>query len=260
MLYNKGDQWQVPDNVALSGPGEMQAYYVIMRLPGAQKEEFLLMLPFVPNGRRNMVAWLGARSDAPNYGKAVTIAFSKGSSIYGPSQVEAAINQDPTVSAQKTLWNTSGSTVIMGNLLVVPIAQALLYVQPLYLQAEQTPVPELKEVVVFYQSPEAGGSQVVAMQPTLRDALIQIFGSAPAIGPSSTPSPSPSTGPSGSPSPTPTGTPGPGQVSAQARALINKANTDFEAAQTALKAGDFAEYGRQIAALKATLSQLQTLQ
>jgi uncharacterized protein len=95
----------------------MQAYYVIMRLPGQQKEEFLLMLPFVPNGRSNMVSWLGARSDAPNYGKAVSIVFSKSSNIYGPSQVEAAINQDPKVSSQLTLWNQSGSAAIMDNLL-----------------------------------------------------------------------------------------------------------------------------------------------
>jgi uncharacterized membrane protein (UPF0182 family) len=262
VLYNKGDQWQVPDNVALSGPGEMQAYYVIMRLPGQQKEEFLLMLPFVPNGRSNMVSWLGARSDAPNYGKAVSIVFSKSSNIYGPSQVEAAINQDPKVSSQLTLWNQSGSTAIMGNLLVVPVSKALLYVQPLYLQAEQTKLPQLKEVIVFYQAPEGasgGASQAVAMEPTLGQSLADIFGSAPPVGP--TPSPTPSASPGGpTPTPTPTGTSAPGQVSAQARALIQQANKEFEAAQAALKAGNFAEYGRQVDALKATLSKLQTLQ
>ena len=262
VLYNKGDQWQVPDNVSLSGPGEMQAYYVIMRLPGEPKEEFLLMLPFVPNGRSNMVSWLGARSDAPNYGKAVSITFSKSSNIYGPSQVEAAINQDPKVSAQLTLWNQSGSTAIMGNLLVVPIEKALLYVQPLYLQAEQTKLPQLKEVIVFYQSPEGGSggaSQAVAMEPTLSQALTDVFGSAPPVGP--TPSPSPSPSPSGpTPTPSPTGTSAPGQISAQARTLIQQANTEFEAAQAALRAGDFAEYGRQVNALKATLSKLQALQ
>lgn len=251
VLYNKGDQWQVPDSVALSGPGEMAAYYVIMRLPTEQSEEFLLMLPFVPNGRKNMVAWLGARSDPPNYGKAVTIVFPKGSNIYGPSQVEAAINQDPKVSAQLTLWNQSGSSALMGNLLVVPIEKSLLYVQPLYLQAEATKLPQLKQVIVFYQS-SAGASgessQQVAMQPTLGEALTEVFGSAPPVGP--TPSPSPSPSPSGSP----------GTVSAQVRALIEKANTQFEQAQTALKAGDFAAYGKYIAELQATLKQLQQLQ
>ena len=100
---------QIPDNVSLSGPGPMQAYYVIMKLPGATKEEFLLMLPFVPNGRSNMIAWLGARSDVPDYGKALNFVFSKSTTVFGPSQVEATINQDPEISAQRTLWGQQGS-------------------------------------------------------------------------------------------------------------------------------------------------------
>ena len=125
LLYNKGDQWQIPDNVSLSGPGPMQAYYVIMKLPGADNEEFLLMLPFVPNGRSNMISWLGARSDVPDYGKALNFIFSKSTVVFGPSQVEATINQDPEISAQRTLWGQQGSQVIMGNLLVVPIEDSL---------------------------------------------------------------------------------------------------------------------------------------
>ena len=94
VFYHKGDQWQIPDNVELSGPNnQMAAYYVIMRLPEANKEEFLLMLPFVPNGRSNMISWLGARCDPPNYGKAVNFQFSKSTTVYGPSQVEAAVNR-----------------------------------------------------------------------------------------------------------------------------------------------------------------------
>ena len=94
------------------------------------------MLPFVPNGRQNMIAWLGARSDLPDYGKAVSFVFSESPTVYGPSQVEAAINQDPEISAQRTLWGQQGSQVIFGNLLVVPIEDSLLYVQPLYLQSD----------------------------------------------------------------------------------------------------------------------------
>ena len=131
VLYNKGDQWAIPDNVSLSGPGRMDAYYVIMKLPGAPKEEFLLMLPFVPNGRQNMISWLGARSDLPDYGKSLNYIFSKSYTVFGPSQVEATINQDPDISSQRTLWGQQGSQVIMGNLLVVPIEDSLLYVQPL---------------------------------------------------------------------------------------------------------------------------------
>ena len=176
VLYNKGDQWGIPDNVSLSGPGRMDAYYVIMKLPGAPKEEFLLMLPFVPNGRQNMISWLGARSDLPDYGKSLNYIFSKSYTVFGPSQVEATINQDPDISSQRTLWGQQGSQVIMGNLLVVPIEDSLLYVQPLYLQSTQTQLPQLKRVIVFYRAPAPAGGQgnaeqVVAMKPTLSEAL-----------------------------------------------------------------------------------------
>jgi len=259
VLYNKGDQWQIPDNVSLSGPGRMDAYYVIMKLPGNPKEEFLLMLPFVPNGRQNMISWLGARSDLPSYGHALNYVFSSSYTVFGPSQVEATINQDPTISAQKTLWGQQGSEVIMGNLLVTPIEDSLLYVQPLYLQSTSTQLPQLRRVIVFYRAPAPAGGQgnaeqVVAMEPTLGEALAAAFGSSFNPGTSSggttpTPGPTPSPGTGG----------GTGPVSAQAKALILQANQQFEAAQTALKAGDFAEYGRQIELLKQSLSQLQTL-
>jgi uncharacterized membrane protein (UPF0182 family) len=257
VLYNKGDQWQIPEGVALSGAGPMSPYYVIMKLPGAAQEEFLLMLPFVPNGRDNMVSWLGAESDPPNYGKAVNFLFGKSTTVYGPAQVEAAINQDASVSAQRTLWDQAGSTVIMGNLVVVPIEQTLLYVQPLFLQSQQTKLPQLKRVIVFYRAPstdgtQGGGRQVVSMQPTLAAALNEIFG--PGTGGPGTPTTGPTTGPG-----TPTTPPGPGGLSAQARQLIAQADQQFNAAVKAQRAGDWAEYGRQIQLLQQTLSQLQQL-
>jgi uncharacterized membrane protein (UPF0182 family) len=268
VLYNKGDQWGIPDNVSLSGPGRMDAYYVIMKLPGSPKEEFLLMLPFVPNGRQNMISWLGARSDLPDYGKSLNYVFSKSYTVFGPSQVEATINQDPDISSQRTLWGQQGSQVIMGNLLVVPIEDSLLYVQPLYLESTQTQLPQLKRVIVFYRAPAPAGGQgnaeqVVAMKPTLSEALLAAFGQSFLPGNES--------GGTGAGSGTGGGTTGgttgggtaggaTGTVSAQARALIARANTQFDAAQKALKAGDFAEYGRQIDSLKQTLGDLQTLQ
>jgi uncharacterized membrane protein (UPF0182 family) len=252
VLYNKGDQWQIPEGVALSGAGPMDPYYVILKLPGATQEEFLLMVPFVPNGRDNMVSWLGAESDPPNYGKAVNFVFGKSTTVYGPAQVEAAINQDATVSSQRTLWDQAGSTVIMGNLVIVPIEQTLLYVQPLFLQSQQTKLPQLKRVIVFYRAPstdgsQGGGRQVVSMQPTLSAALAEIFGAAP-----TTPT-------TGGPTPPPNTTPGTGGLSAQARQLIAQADQQFKAAVTAQRAGDWAEYGRQIQLLQQTLSQLQQL-
>ncbi len=260
ILYNKGDQWAIPSNVSLSGPGPMSPYYVIMRLPGAPKEEFLLMLPFVPNGRSNMISWLGARSDAPNYGKSLNYVFSKSTTVFGPSQVEATINQDPDISSQRTLWGQQGSQVIMGNLLVVPVEDSLLYVQPLYLQSTQnaqTQLPQLKRVIVFYRAPapangQGNAQQVVAMQPTLGQALTAAFGQNLASGNAQSGTTSGTTGTGGT-----TGTTG--VVSAQARALIARANTEFSAAQSALKAGNFAEYGRQIRALQQTLGSLQAL-
>ncbi len=257
VLYNKGDQWAIPENVALSGAGPMQPYYVIMKLPGAAKEEFLLMLPFVPNGRQNMISWLGARSDLPDYGKSLNFVFSKSTTVFGPSQVEATVNTDPDISAQRTLWGQQGSQVIMGNLLVVPIEDSLLYVQPLYLQSTQTQLPQLKRVIVFYRAPAPAGGQgnaqqVVAMRPTLAEALTAAF---EGFNPGNT---SGGTGTGG------TGTGGTGgtggvTINAQARTLIAQASAEFDAAQKALQAGDFAGYGRQIKALQQTLRDLQTL-
>ena len=110
-LYNKGNQWQIPTGTSLSAPtGQMEPYYVIMRLPGQTRDEFVQILPFVPNGRQNMIGWLAAQSDMPNYGRAVSFAFPNGATVYGPTQVEAAVNQDPTVSQQLTLWGSKVRT------------------------------------------------------------------------------------------------------------------------------------------------------
>jgi len=265
VLYNKGDQWQIPENVSLNDNGPMSAFYVIMRLPGSEKEEFLLILPFTPNGRPNMISWLGARSDGADYGKSVVYQFSESTSVFGPAQVEAAINQDPTISAQRSLWDQQGSRVILGNLIVVPIEDSLLYVQPLYLVGEQTQLPQLKRVIVFYRSPGGTGErndaeQLVVMAPTLREALTQAFGEAPPIGP---PVPGGGTGGTGTGG-TGAGTGGTGGtgagLSTRALELIQQANAQFEAAQQAQKAGAWAEYGRQIEALQQTLNQLQQLQ
>jgi hypothetical protein len=125
----------------------MQPYYTIMRLPGEPREEFILMLPMVPNNRDNMIAWLAARCDGVNYGKVIEFAFSKEKLVYGPAQIEARIDQDTTISQQLSLWNQIGSRVIRGNLLVIPIDDALLYVEPLYLSAESRQLPELKRLI-----------------------------------------------------------------------------------------------------------------
>jgi uncharacterized membrane protein (UPF0182 family) len=259
ILYNKGDQWAIPEDVSTTVGGRMDSYYVIMRLPEETDEEFLQMLPFVPNGRKNMISWLAARSDEPQYGSKLNILFSRSTTVFGPNQVESAINQDPEISAQRTLWGQQGSEVILGNLLVIPIDESLLYVQPLYLQSEQTQLPQMKRVIVFYRAPEPEGGdanarQVVAMRPTLGEALIAAFGETFDTGNESGGTDAGTGGTGGA-----TGGQA-GDLSAEARELIARANREFGAAQTALQAGDFAEYGRRIDALEQALDELQRLQ
>jgi uncharacterized membrane protein (UPF0182 family) len=140
-----------------------------MKLPKVEKAEFVLLLPFVPMGKDNMISWLAARSDAPNYGSLVLYQFPKQKLIYGPRQIEARIDQDPEISKQITLWSQSGSRVVRGNLLVIPIGNSLVYVEPLYLQAESSQLPELKQVIVAYDNR-------IAMEKTLPESLLAVFG------------------------------------------------------------------------------------
>ncbi|HEY9826565.1 MAG TPA: UPF0182 family protein, partial [Stenomitos sp.] len=141
VFYNREDQWQIPMEVYGDRPRQVDPYYVISRLPTVPYEEFLLLLPFTPQARTNLIAWLAARSDGENYGKLLLYTFPKQRLIYGPAQIEARINQDPSISQQISLWNRQGSRAIQGNLLVIPIQQSLLYVEPLYLEATQNKLP-----------------------------------------------------------------------------------------------------------------------
>lgn len=147
VFYNKEDLWNFPREAHKGRTGTMQPYYTIMRLPGEAREEFILMLPMVPNNRDNMIAWLAARCDGEHYGKVIEFTFPKEKLIYGPAQIEARIDQDTTISQQLSLWNQAGSRVIRGNLLVIPIEDTLLYVEPLYLSAESRQLPELKRLI-----------------------------------------------------------------------------------------------------------------
>ena len=177
----------------------------------------------------------------------MSFEFPASLNVYGPAQVEAAINQDPVISSQRTLWGQQGSHVIFGNLLTVPIQNSLLYVQPLYLQSATTALPQFQRVIVFYRSPSAtpdlpsGQQQNVVMAPTLGEALALIFGGAPP----------PGTQPGASRAPAPVTT-------AATAALIAKANAQYAAAQAALRRGDLAAFGRQIQALGRTLARLKT--
>jgi len=171
VFYNKEDLWNIPRKAGL-GQGseqEMQPYYTIMRLPDGKKEEFVVLLPCTPSRKDNMSAWMAGRCDAPHYGEAVVYVFPKQKLVYGPRQIEARIDQEAEISKQLSLWNQRGSQVIRGNLLAIPIEKSILYVEPLYLAAEKSQLPELKRVIVSF-----GNS--LAMEENLELALQKVFG------------------------------------------------------------------------------------
>jgi uncharacterized membrane protein (UPF0182 family) len=169
VFYNKEDLWSIPVVHGVRGDRSMEPYYLILRLPGEPKEEFVLLIPFNPSKRDNLSAWLAARSDPPHYGKLVVYNFPKQKLIYGPRQIEARIDQDSFISQQLSLWNQRGSQVIRGNLLVIPIERSLVYVEPLYIAAEKGRLPELKRVIV-------GFGDRIAMEETLEGAIARVFG------------------------------------------------------------------------------------
>lgn len=168
VFYNREDQWQVPNEIYGSKSQLVEPYYLIMKLPTASTEEFILLLPFTPTQRTNLIAWLAARSDGEQYGKLLLYEFPKQQLVYGTEQMEALINQDPVISQQISLWNRQGSRAIQGNLLVIPIERSLLYVEPLYLEAEQNSLPTLVRVIVAYENR-------IVMAETLEQALQAIF-------------------------------------------------------------------------------------
>jgi len=232
VFYNKEDLWSIPRQHIEGAEREMEPYYTIMRLPGEKGEEFVLLSPFNPSKKDNMIAWLAARSDGEHYGKLIVYNFPKQRLIYGPRQIEARIDQDPVISQQLTLWNQRGSQVIRGSMLAIPIEKSLLYVQPLYLAAEKGSLPELKRVIV------SSGNQI-AMDETLEVSLAKLVGlGAPAR---------PVTAEA-----TPTTPLAPGT-----RNLVDQAWQQYGRAQDYLRQGNFAAYGEEMKRLEGTLKSLR---
>lgn len=185
VFYNKEDLWTIPNEVYLDRTVPMAPYYVIMRLPGEPEEEFVLIRPYTPPNKNNMITWLAARSDGEHYGKLLALRYPKDRLVFGPMQVEARIDQDPAISEQLTLWGQAGSEVLRGNMIVIPVGQSNLYVEPIYLQAEAGRLPEMKRVVL------ASGNRVV-MEPTVEAGLARLFGpEAEAAAPETPPAASP---------------------------------------------------------------------
>jgi uncharacterized membrane protein (UPF0182 family) len=171
VFYNREDLWVPPQEKYEGAVNPMDPYYMLMKLPGSGQLEYLIMTPFTPQKRDNMIAWLAARCDFPDYGKMLFYELPKDKLIFGPNQISAMIDQSTTISQQLTLWDQKGSGVIRGKLIVIPIENSFLYVVPLYLKAEGTNFPQLKRVIV------ATGDKVV-MEPTLDEALSSLFGTA----------------------------------------------------------------------------------
>lgn len=246
-FFRNDDQWTVPAGQTNEQSLPSEAYYVIMRMPGEAEPEFLLLQPMVPTSRPNMIAWVAARNDAPNYGGVRVYRFPADTTVFGPAQIEARIDQDPKISAQVTLWDQSGSRVIRGNLIVVPIGDALIYLQPVYLQSTSASFPEFQRIIVA--SPTA-----VVWGETLEEALKLLLEANG--GPTPTPTPTPGPGPSPTPGPSPSADP---SLPTDVAGLIAYANDHYERAEAALRAGDFATYGAEIELVRQALAQLEAL-
>ncbi len=223
VFYNQEDLWTLPQEKYAGEAVAFQPYYILMRLPDTREIQYLLMTPFTPQGRDNMIAWMGAKCDFPQYGQIIVYQLPKERLTYGPIQIEAMIDQNAVISEQLSLWDQRGSRVIRGNLVVIPIDHSILYVEPVYLLAEGVNIPQLVRVIVV------SGKKVV-MAPTLDQAVSRVFGTGlpsekqPAVPPS-----------------------------AEADAL-SRARKGFDKAQEALRAGRWDDFGQAMQQLQQTLS------
>jgi hypothetical protein len=245
VFYNQEDLWAVPQENYSGQSQSVEPYYIVGRLPGEAQNEFMIIQPFTPYNKDNLVAWMSALSDGENYGKVFVYTFPKQELIFGPLQIEARIDQEPSISEQFSLWDQGGSQVIRGNLLVLPLGNSVLYVEPIYLQAESGRIPELVRVIV------ASGDNVV-MAETLADGLVELVGSIPEsvaeVG---------GLQPSAAGQSTAGSTPGVSiEVDPAARQLAESASAHYETAQEALQAGDWATYGAELEQLEADLNAL----
>ena len=240
VFYNREDQWGFPRENYADETVPMQPYYVIMRLPGETHDEYILMLPMVPESRGavrdNMISWMAARCDGADYGHLFEFAFSKDRLFYGPYQIQARINQNPDISQQYSLWNQMGSKVILGNLLVFPIENALLYVEPLYIRAQNGQLPELQRVIAAY-------SDRIVMGSDLGSTLNALF-SGPVEPPPPTISQASSAGAQ---------TVNIAAAPSAGKGDLTGASMHYSRALAALKSGDWAQFGNEMQQLGAEL-------
>ena len=246
VFYNREDLWTVASEVGMADGGEqatqsMQPNFVLMKLPGEAGVEFVEILPFTPANRNNLIGWIAGRSDGEHYGSSVVYDFPKTKLVDGPLQIEARIDQNAQISGQLTLWNQQGSHVRRGSLLVIPIGRALLYAEPIYLQAERSPMPELRLVVLALQDKLAYG-------PSYEAALTSLFGGgSSSLTSTETPQAAAQSGPQAKPS-------------TDVHGLIMQAAKDLEDYQRLTSEGKLGEAGQRLDELKGVINRLNALQ
>ena len=251
VFFQREDVWSVAQQVGINEQEKKQSqpldpYYLLMQLPGdTTKPEFVIILPFTPAERNNMIGWMAGRCDGDNYGKLLVYNFPKSRLIDGPLQIEARIDQNAQLSAQFSLWNQQGSRVLRGHLLVIPVGRSLLYVEPVYLKAERSPMPELRLVVLAIQERLAYGQ-------SFNEAMTNLFGDAGKVPDASKPE-APTAlekPPAEGPSPTPVS-------NERIIQLINRAIQEFEEYQRLTAEGKLAEAGQKLEQHKRTLEELR---
>jgi len=255
VFFQREDVWNVANQIRVNDqrqkePVPIDPYYVLMQLPGEQKKnEFVLILPFTPASRNNMIGWLAGRCDAENYGKLLVYNFPKSRLIDGPLQIEARIDQNAQLSGQFTLWNQQGSTVIRGHLLVIPIGRSLIYVEPIYLQANTSPMPELRLVVLATQEKLGYGQN-------FSEAMVSLFGQAQVTKSeeANQQTKNESAPPGGEAKPV--ASPSPNQTLSQ---LVERALQEFEDYQRLTSQGKLAEAGQKLEQHKRTLEEIRKL-
>jgi len=221
----------------------MEPNFVLMKLPGETGEEFVEILPFTPANRNNLIGWIAGRSDGAHYGTSVVYDFPKTKLVDGPQQIESRIDQNAQLSGQLTLWNQQGSHVVRGSLLVIPSGKALLYAEPIYLQAQQSPMPELRLVVLALQDKLAYG-------PTFEAALASLFGGeSSSLSPSESASAPPQPGTAAKPAP---------QAATDLNGLIDAAAKDMTDYQRLTAEGKLGEAGQKLDQLKHDIDQLNS--
>ena len=236
VFYQKEDVWDIASEIYGMEKQQMKPNYYIAKLPGQEKAEFFNSLPFTPKSKQNMTALMVARNDGDNYGELVLYQFPKSRTIYGPEQIEAQIDQNTEISKEFSLWNSSGTKYRRGNMFIIPINTSVLYVEPVYLEAQNSSIPEVKRIIMAYDDE-------IAYEETLAECLVSLFGDGAEEGVNETGEGQPSEG---------------GQTSGEMSQseLIAAAAAAYENATEAQKKGDWAGYGKYMDELEKYLNKL----